>query len=116
MSHVCTRMRGACPTGLVYRIAGNFRMVQIFVYFVCPLCIRKLEIRKFEHLRSLVTFDLLCACDQSDQFEVLTMSLYRYFAKVSKQSELPNPNGALSASVIPGAIKEAFHRERRHFD
>ena len=37
----------------------------------------------------------------------LTMSLYRYFTKASKQSELPNPNGALSASVSPAAIKEA---------
>ena len=54
-----------------------------------------------------MTFDLLCACDQSDRSEVLTMSLYRYFAKGSKQSELPNPNGALSASVSPAAIKEA---------
>ena len=35
------------------------------------------------------------------------MSLYHYFAKASKQSELPNPNEALSASVSPAAIKEA---------
>ena len=35
------------------------------------------------------------------------MSLYRYFAKALKQSELHNPNGALSASVSPAAIKEA---------
>ena len=35
------------------------------------------------------------------------MSLYHYFAKASKQSELPNPNGALSASVSPATIKEA---------
>ena len=52
-----------------------------------------------------MTFDLLYACDQS---EVLTMSLYRYFAKASRQSELPNPSGALSASVSPAAIKEAI--------
>ena len=32
------------------------------------------------------------------------MSLYRYFAKSSK---LPDPNGELSASVSPAAIKEA---------
>ena len=25
----------------MYRIAGNFRMVQIFVYFVCACCVRK---------------------------------------------------------------------------
>ena len=41
------------------------------------------------------------------QFEVLTMSLYSYFAKASKRSVLPNPNGSLLASVIPTAIKEA---------
>ena len=35
------------------------------------------------------------------------MSLYSYFAEASKQSDLPNPNGALSASVNPAAIKEA---------
>ena len=32
------------------------------------------------------------------------MSLYRYFAKASK---LPDPNGELSASLSPAAIKEA---------
>ena len=32
------------------------------------------------------------------------MSLYRYFAKASK---LPDPNGELSASISPAAIKEA---------
>ena len=35
------------------------------------------------------------------------MSLYGYFAEASKQSELPNPNGLLLASVSPTAIKEA---------
>ena len=40
-------------------------------------------------------------------FEVLTMSLYSYFAKASKQSQLPDPNGALSASVSPAVIKGA---------
>ena len=35
------------------------------------------------------------------------MSLYSYFAEASKQSVLPNPNGSLSASVSPTAIKEA---------
>ena len=43
------------------------------------------------------------------------MSLYSYFAEASKRSDLPNPNGLLSASVIPTAIKEpdkAVTRER----
>ena len=31
-----------------YRIAGYFRMVQIFVFFVREPCIRKLNVRKFE--------------------------------------------------------------------
>ena len=35
------------------------------------------------------------------------MSLYSYFADASKQSDLPNPNGSLSASVSPAEIKEA---------
>lgn len=35
------------------------------------------------------------------------MSLYSFFAKASKRSELPDPNGALSASVSPAVIKEA---------
>ena len=35
------------------------------------------------------------------------MSLYSYFAEASKQSDLPNPNGSLLASVSPTAIKEA---------
>ena len=80
-------------------------MVQIFIYyFVCVLCIQKLEHSKN---KILVNFDLLCECNQSDRSEVLTMSLYRYFAKASKQSELPNPNGALSASLP---------QSRRQFD
>ena len=41
------------------------------------------------------------------QFEVLTMSLYSYFAEASKGSDLSNPNGSLSASVSPTAIREA---------
>ena len=40
-------------------------------------------------------------------FEVVTMSLVRYVAKVSKHSQLPDPKGALSASVSPATIKEA---------
>ena len=35
------------------------------------------------------------------------MSLYSYFAEASKRSDLSNPNGSLSASVSPAAIKEA---------
>jgi len=35
------------------------------------------------------------------------MSLYSYFVEASKQSDLPNPNGSLSASVSPITIKEA---------
>ena len=35
------------------------------------------------------------------------MSLYSYFAEVSKRSDLPNPNRSLSISVSPAAIKEA---------
>ena len=35
------------------------------------------------------------------------MSLYSYSAEASKRSDLPNPNGSLSASVSPTAIKEA---------
>ena len=35
------------------------------------------------------------------------MSLYSYFAEASKWSVLPNPNGSLSASVSPTAIREA---------
>ena len=38
---------------------------------------------------------------------MLTLSLYSYFAEASKRSDLPNPNGSLSASVSPAAIKEA---------
>ena len=38
---------------------------------------------------------------------MLTMSLYSYFAEASKRSVLPNPNGSLSASVSPTAIREA---------
>ena len=34
------------------------------------------------------------------------MSLCSYFAEASKQTDLPNPNGSLSASVSPAAIKE----------
>ena len=41
------------------------------------------------------------------QFEVLTKSLYSYFAEASKRSDPPNPNGSLSASVSPTTIKEA---------
>ena len=41
------------------------------------------------------------------QCEMLTMSLYSCFAEASKWSDLPNPNGLLSPSVIPAAIKEA---------
>ena len=43
------------------------------------------------------------------------MSLYSYFAESSKQSDLPYPNGSLSASVSPTVIKaanEAVTRER----
>ena len=35
------------------------------------------------------------------------MFLYSYFAEALKWSDLPNPNGSLSASVSPTAIKEA---------
>ena len=35
------------------------------------------------------------------------MSSYSYFAKASKQPELPDPNGALSATVSPATITEA---------
>ena len=35
------------------------------------------------------------------------MSLYSSFADASKRSDLPNPNGSLSASVSPAVIKEA---------
>ena len=38
------------------------------------------------------------------------MSLYCYFAKASK---LPNPNGELSASISPAAIKEANEAVKR---
>ena len=31
-----------------YRVAGYFRMVQIFVFFICEPCIRKLNVRKIE--------------------------------------------------------------------
>ena len=39
------------------------------------------------------------------------MSLYRYFAKFSK---LPDPNGDLSASISPAAIKEANEAVKTH--
>ena len=35
------------------------------------------------------------------------MSLYQFFAKKSKQSDLPDPSGPLSASISPATIKEA---------
>ena len=66
-----------------YRIAGNFRIVQIFK---CSLCFQKW---KTLTMRNLV------------QFEVLTISLYSYFAKGSKQSDLTNPNWVLLPSVSP---------------
>ena len=36
--------------------------------------------------------------------QVLTMSLYRFFDKASKQNNLPDPSGLLSASISPVAI------------
>ena len=41
------------------------------------------------------------------QFEVVTMFLYSYFAEGLKRSDLPNPNGSLSASVSPTTIRKA---------
>ena len=43
------------------------------------------------------------------QLEVLTMSLYSYFAEASKQSILPNPMQwiAIGISLSPATIKEA---------
>ena len=35
------------------------------------------------------------------------MFLYSYFAEALKRSDLPNPNGSLSASVSPTAMREA---------
>ena len=82
-------------------------MAQIFVYFVCALCIWKLEMRKLEHSKNKITRELWPMCVQSVWSIWGAMLLYRYFAKASKQSELPNPNGALSASLP---------QRRRHFD
>ncbi len=36
----------ACANVLVYRIAGNFHMVEIFVYFVLKSITRKLKLTK----------------------------------------------------------------------
>ena len=41
------------------------------------------------------------------------MSLYSYFAEALKRSDLPNPNGSLSASVSPTTIKEAHEAVMR---
>ena len=46
------------PTTMVYRIAGNFRMVEIFVFFVSSVCIQKLKLRKF-NLQETKTFTML---------------------------------------------------------
>ena len=35
------------------------------------------------------------------------MSLYHFFARASKQSDLADPSGPLSASLSPAVIKEA---------
>ena len=35
------------------------------------------------------------------------MSLYQFFARASKRSDLPDPSGPLSASLSPAVIKEA---------
>ena len=35
------------------------------------------------------------------------MSLYQFFAKVSKRSDLPDPSGLLSTSISSATIKEA---------
>ena len=38
---------------------------------------------------------------------VLMMPLYHFFARASKQSDLSDPSGLLSASLSPAMIKEA---------
>ena len=100
-----------------YRIAGNFRMVLIFIYFVCSIpYTQTVKIWTYEILflfLSRVTFDLyayhshtwsLVAGAKCKAIAHWTMSFYRFFAKASKQSDLSGPSGPLSTSIT---IKEA---------
>ena len=80
---------------------GNFYIVQIF-RMVTPNA--KFEIANFKFKQ--LTFDL-----HTDS--TLTMSLYRFFAKSLGRRDLPDPNGALSESGSPAAIKEANEAAKR---
>ena len=71
---------------------ANFRMVTPHAK------IRNFETANFKFTR--LTFDL--HTDSTEQ-----VSLYRFFAKSSGRSDLPDPSGALSASVNSSVLVEA---------
>ena len=132
-SRICSKSRACLKNGLLnlwlqvytwsswllrshYRIAGNFRMVLIFAYFVCSIPYMKIKTAKiwtynfFSFRMWPLTYTPTTAtCGR--QRQVLnarlahwTMSLYQFFAKASKWSDLSDPSGPLSASIT---IKEA---------
>ena len=98
------------------RIAGNFRMVTIFIYFVCSIPYTKIKTAKiwtynFLFFRAWPLTYTPTTATRGHQRQVLnarlahwTMSLYQFFAKASKRSDLSDASGPLSASIM---IKEA---------
>ena len=103
--HCCIMTYSCAPVS--YRIAGNFREVQIFAIFATHDQNAKIRTAKFQHLNFCVKnwtrgnfrTCVLCAIISLD----LMMALHRYFKPAG--DVLPSPTGDLSASVSPATIK-----------
>ena len=88
---------------IFYRIAGNFRMVLVFVYFVCSIPYTKIKTAKIWNFYFFRTWPLTyrpttATCSRYRQvlngrLAHWTMSLYWFFAKALTWSDLPDPNG-----------------------
>ena len=99
------------PTELSYHIAGNFRMVLIFVYFVWAFCMRKLEIlhepwphnSRSERLASLVFTKSLSGLPRD-----LSASVLRSQHKVKRLTNL-----AIEHHVVLQAISTVGKLHRR---
>ena len=85
---------------MLYCIAGNFRVVQIFMFFA-PQGKRK---NKNRELLNAWTFELTKVWTRVKK-HISSMALYRYFAAV--EDVLSRPSGTLSSSISPTAIKQA---------
>ena len=69
-----------------YRIAGNFRMVLIFVYFVCSIPYTKIKTTKIILFKPIILYEIFSSTQSLAQLQVLTMSRYQFFAKASNSS------------------------------